>query len=258
MTDTALGTVKAAHDYLTKYYSGVAGFSSLFSAEVAAVLLSYQNVAAIAGSIGEIGVMKGRSFISLALHAQPDDVCLAIDRFDWPANVYNLFFENCQKFGVDWERVVPVIAQTQDLKAADILAHAKGRPLRYLHIDGGHEPWILSHDLELANAVMAPGGIMCLDDMLHPMYPELPVIVHAFLAQHRDWAVFCIVDRADVIAASKYLLCRTEFIERYQAILCEKFSSYVFVHPAEFAMSRALILTKDTALQGYYNALIHL
>jgi predicted O-methyltransferase YrrM len=258
MTETDLVTAKAAHDYLTKYYSGVAGFSSLFSAEVAAVLLSYQNEVTIAGSIGEIGVMKGRSFIGLALHSKPDDICLAIDRFDWPANVYNLFVENCQKYGVDWERVIPVISNTQDLKAADILAHAKGQPLRYLHIDGGHEPWILAHDLELANAVMAAGGIMCLDDMLHPMYPELPVIVHAFLAQHRDWAAFCIVDRADVIAASKYLLCRTEFVDRYQAILREKFARYAFVHPAEFAMSRALILTKDTALQGYYDTLIHL
>jgi len=249
--------MKLGFDYLNKFYAMVPGYSSHFSAEVAAALLVFQNENDISGSIGEIGVMKGRSFIALALHAQATDLCLAIDKFSWPANVFQSFEQNCGKYGVDWERVVPVVANTQDLKPEDILSKAKGRPLRYLHIDGGHEPWILASDLELANQVMGAGGILCLDDMLHPQYPELPTVVHGFLAQHPEWVTFCIVDRADIFAAAKYMICKREFSERYARFLCDRFPNFVFPGQAEFSMSRGLILSKDAALKGYYERLIH-
>jgi hypothetical protein len=252
MTDAKLGI-----DYLNKFYSAVAGYSSHFSAEVAAALLLYQSEQGITGNIGEIGVMKGRSFIALALHSQPDDLCIAVDNFVWPPNVFQIFEENCRTYGVDMARLVSVVANTQDLKSDDIMARSQGRELRYLHIDGGHEPWILASDLELAYRVMAKGGILCLDDMLHPQYPQLPVIVHAFLAQHPDLTPFCVVDRADFFAAAKYLICGAAFAERYQTFLREKFASYAMPVQAEFAMSRGLILTQDIRLQAYYEKLIH-
>lgn len=247
----------AIHHYLTKYYTGVAGFSSLFSAEVAAVLLQYQNNLGISGHIGEIGVFKGRSFIGLALCTRPPELCLGIDNFSWPANVHQIFYENCRKFGVSLERLKTIAGNSQDLSAADISAQLNGGLMRYLHIDGGHESWVLKHDLEMTIDLMMPAGIICLDDMLHPMYPELPGIVSAFLQAHPEWCTFCIVDRADVIAASKYLLCRMDFVEGYQTVLRQSFSQYAFAHHAEFASSRGLILTKDTALQQYYDILTH-
>jgi hypothetical protein len=258
MHNFSLDKKRAAHEYLTKFYSGVAGFSSLFSAEVAAVLLEYQNENLISGGIGEIGVFKGRSFIALALHALENDLCLAIDRFSWPSNCYELFLENLKMYGVSFERVVSIAKNTQDLKADEILSKLNNSKLRYLHVDGGHEVWILDHDLELSINLMTLEGILCLDDMLHPMYPELGGVVHNFLARNPRWCVFCVVDRADIIAASKYLLCAVQYSERYKSILRASFPKYVFAHEAEFATSRALILSKDTALQPMYDKLIHL
>ena len=242
--------------YLARHYAGVPGFSSLFSAEVAVRLLEFQRENDLTGPVGEIGVLMGRSFIALALAAAPDDPCLAIDDFTWPEHVHDRFMANCRTFGVDLARLVTIAANTTTLTAADVLSRLDGRKLRYLHVDGGHTPAVLRNDLAMARQLMAPAGIICLDDMLHAQYPELGIAVRDELAADPDFAVFCIVDRADLIAAAKYLICRRDQIERYQGALRAAFAGAVFPEPAEFAAGPALILSKDTALVPGYRDMI--
>ncbi len=241
-----------AQDYLARHYAAVPGFSSLFSAQTAAVLLAAQRAAGITGHVGEIGVLMGRSFIGLALAAGPDDLCLAIDDFTWPEHVQGVFLENCRKYGVDLDRLVTITANTTTLAPADILAKLQGGALRYLHVDGGHQAPVLRHDLGLARALLAPGGIICLDDMLHAQYPELGAAVQEELAADPDLVVFCIIDRADLIAAAKFLICGRAYAERYKSTLRAAFPDYVFPEPAEFAAAPALILSKDAALVPSY------
>jgi hypothetical protein len=147
---------------------------------------------------------------------------------------------------------VTIAANSTSLAPADILARLNGGRLRYLHVDGGHTASVLRHDLGLAHGIMAPGGIVCLDDMLHAQYPELGATVGRHLADHPDLAVFCVVDRADLIAAAKYLICHRDHAERYQAALRAAFAPLVFPEPAEFAGGPALILSRDTALLPGY------
>lgn len=241
-----------AIDYLSKHYSNVPGFSSLLSAEVAVRLLDCQRRMGIRGHLGEIGVLMGRSFIALALAAEPRDLCLAIDDFGWPEDVRDRFLVNCQTFGVDMARLVTIAANTTTLGPADLLSRLDGGRLRYLHIDGGHTATVLRHDLALARDVMAPGGIVCLDDMLHAQYPELGAVVARHLEENPELQVFCIVDRADLIAAAKYLICDRDHAERYQAALRAAFAAQVFPAAAEFAAGPALILSNDAALEPAY------
>jgi hypothetical protein len=248
---------KSAHDYLTRYYAGVPGFSSLLAAQVAATLLTAQTAAGVTGGIGEIGVYKGRSFIGLALHAAPGEPCLAIDDFSEGENLQAAFTRNCETYGVEPSSLTTLRANTLDLTPAAILRHTEGTKLRYLHVDGGHDTGTLSHDLTLAAAVTAPDGIICLDDMLHPMYPELPAITGQFLAAQPEWRVFCITDRADLFA-SKYFLCHPDRIHDNQMILRAPFAKILVSKPAAFAGSNAIILSQDLALAPYYEALMSL
>jgi hypothetical protein len=238
--------------YLSRHYASVPGFSSLLSAEVAVALLDCQRRTGIGGHVGEIGVLMGRSFIALALAAGPRDLCLAIDDFGWPEHVRESFLRNCQTFGVDMTRLVTITANTTTLAPADIRARLSGGRLRYLHVDGGHTADVLRHDLALAREIMAPGGIICLDDMLHAQYPELGAVVGRHLEENPELRVFCVVDRADLIAAAKFLICDNDYAERYQAALRTAFAAQVFPAPAEFAAGPALILSKDASLVPHY------
>jgi predicted O-methyltransferase YrrM len=239
-------------EYLERHYESMPGFSSRFSAEVAVRLLKYQQAHDIAGAVGEIGVLMGRSFIALALASAPGDACLAIDDFTWPEDVFDKFMVNCGAMGVDMARLVTIKANTTTLAAGDILARLGGVKLRFLHVDGGHTAEVLRHDLAMALQVMEPGGIVCLDDMLHAQYPELAIAVRDQLAAEPDFVVFCIVDRADLIAAAKYLVCRRAYAGRYQDLLRDAFAEDVFPAPAEFAAFPALILSKDARLVPHY------
>lgn len=241
-----------ADAYLARHYASVPGFSSLFSAEVAVRLLAFQQASGINGAVGEIGVLFGRSFIALALASGAGDICLAIDDFTWPVDARDVFMENCRAMGVDLSRLAIIAANTTTLVSQDIAAKLEGCKLRYFHIDGGHTPDVLRHDLAMARPLMAPEGIICLDDMLHAQYPELGIAVRDELATDPDFVVFCVVDRADLIAAAKYLICRRGHAALYQAALRERFPDAVFPAPAEFSSGPALILSKDAKLVPLY------
>ena len=71
--------------------------------------------------------------------------------------------------------------------------------------------------------MLHPSGIIALDDMLHPSYPELIVTVLDYLNRHPEMVVVCIVDREDISAAAKFLLCRAEAAQRYEQDLMTSF-----------------------------------
>ncbi|MFN2604533.1 MAG: class I SAM-dependent methyltransferase, partial [Gemmatimonadaceae bacterium] len=51
------------------------------------------------------------------------------------------------------------------LDSAELLAKLDGRQPRFVHIDGEHSRAALTRDLELATAVLAPEGVIVLDDI---------------------------------------------------------------------------------------------
>ncbi len=137
------------------------------------------------------------------------ETALGIDLFDWPnPEVADRFEANCAKHGVPPGRYMAWKADSRAMAPAELLAKLEGRRPRFVHIDGEHSRAALTKDLELATAVLAPEGVIVLDDMLHPGYPTLMVAVHEYLQRHPEMCVLCIIDRETVVAATKFVLCR--------------------------------------------------
>ncbi len=208
--------------------------SSLFAARIIVGLLAQQTILGIIGHVAEIGVFEGRLFIAMALSLADGERALAADHFAWPdLGVRGRFEANCTGHRVPAGRLVVQQGDSR-LMTPKRLIDAVGGVVRFFHVDGEHTPEHLTSDLRLATAVMAPDGIVALDDMLHPSYPTLALTVHAFLDVNPDWRVLAIIDREDIAGAAKYLLCRRPTIERYTVWLQSTFKTYVWPLGADF------------------------
>jgi hypothetical protein len=100
-----------------------------------------------------------------------------------------------------------------------------GKPLRFIHIDGDHAPESLIQDLSLAHANLHPRGLICIDDMLHPGFPFLVVVVHDYLKRNSEMRLMCIIDREDIVGAPKFLICRADAVRLYETDLMESFKA---------------------------------
>jgi hypothetical protein len=235
--------------YLDAGYATVPGMSSRFAAAICAGLLRIQTEMAVQGPVAEIGAFEGRFFIALA-HALADgEVALAIDLFDWPnPEVIDRFAANCGKHGVPETRRIIWKADSRRMQPSELLAKLGGRKVRLFHVDGEHSCAALSGDLELATAVLAPEGVIVLDDMLHPGYPKLMVAVQEYLSRHPEMCVLCIIDRESIVAATKFVLCRQDWFKRYEKLLLEAYKDNVWPLGADFEPHWCLVLSLDTRL----------
>jgi predicted O-methyltransferase YrrM len=241
--------IPAVDRYLEVGYASVPGMSSRFAAAICCGLLRMQSEMGVHGPVVEIGPFEGRFFIALAHALQAGEAALGIDLFDWPnAEVIDRFETNCAKHGIGPERRITWKADSRTMAPAELLAKLAARRPRFIHIDGEHSRAALSKDLELATAVLAPEGIIVLDDMLHPGYPTLMVAVHDYLQRNPEMCVLAIIDRETVVAATKFVLCRVEWFKRYEERLLEAYKDNVWPLGADFEPHWCLVLSLDTRL----------
>ncbi|HEX4893581.1 MAG TPA: class I SAM-dependent methyltransferase [Hyphomicrobiaceae bacterium] len=239
----------AVDRYLADGYESVVGMSSRFAAAITCGLMRIQTGLGVAGPIAEIGTFEGRFFIAMA-HALADgETALGIDLFDWPnPEVIDRFEANCARHGVPQGRRITWKADSRSMRPEDLLAKLGGKRVRLFHVDGEHSRHALTRDLELATAVLAPGGVIVLDDMLHPGYPTLMVAVQAYLDAHPEMCVLCIIDRETIVAATKFVLCHRDWFKRYEERLLQDFQSNVWPLGADFEPHWCLVLSLDTRL----------
>ena len=139
-------------------------------------LLAFQSERAQHGDLLEIGVLKGKSAAMLAVHAAPEEAVVLIDpalrqeAIDLVASAHpghNLLLRS----------------RSQDVVGLEELAARRGR-CRWLHIDGEHSGRAVRNDLAIAADLVAPDGIICLDDFFAPAYPQITEAAFGFL-DHR-------------------------------------------------------------------------
>jgi len=240
--------IPAVDRYLADGYLSVVGMSSRFAAAIAARLLAIQSDLGVRGHVAEIGTFEGRFFIALAHALAPGEKAVGIDLFDWPnPEIIDRFHANCARHGVPDETRVTLKADSRTMRPEDVLA-AAGGPIRLFHIDGEHSRAALARDLALAAAVMAEGGIIVLDDMLHPGYPTLMVAVQEYLLANPDIVPLCVIDRETIVAASKFALCHRDWFKRYEDALLAAFKDNVWPLGADFEPHWCLVLGLDTRL----------
>lgn len=239
----------AVEAYLAEGYDRVVGMSSRFAAAICTRLLRLQTEEGVRGPIAEIGAFEGRFFIALAHALEPGEIALGIDIFDWPnPQVKDRFEANCLKHGIAPERRVTIKADAGAMTPAELIAHARGDRLRFIHVDGEHSRAALAKDLALATACLAEGGLIVLDDMLHPGYPTLMVAVQDYLAANPGIVPLCVIDRETIVGATKFVLCRRDWFERYQAAMLDIFKEQIWPLGADFEPHWCLVLSLDTRL----------
>jgi hypothetical protein len=244
-----LSGLPAVDRYLSDGYLAVRGMSSRFAAAVVGATLRIQSENGISGHVAEIGTFEGRFFIALAHAIKQDERAIGIDHFEWPdARVIDRFKGNLKQHGPKDDRAIVLKADSRLLKPDELLGKAPGKRIRFFHIDGEHTPDHLAKDLALAHATLDPRGIICLDDMLHPGYPILAVTVDAYLKAHSEMRVFCVIDREDIVAAAKYMICRAEHVDLYSGALKRTFPRYVWLLGADFRSYNALVLAPEPKL----------
>jgi predicted O-methyltransferase YrrM len=239
----------AVDDYLRDGYETVVGMSSRFAAAITARLLLIQSDLGIAGPIGEIGTFEGRFFIAMAHALKAGETALGIDLFDWPnPEVIDRFHANCRRHGVRDEARVTLKADSRTMTPEDVLKASGGKKLRLFHVDGEHSRHALSRDLKLATSVIADGGLIVLDDMLHPGYPTLMVAVQDYLEANPGIVPLCIIDRETIVGATKFVLCEKSWFTRYEEVMLEAFKANIWPLGADFEPHWCLVLSQDTRL----------
>jgi predicted O-methyltransferase YrrM len=243
MLDIASGH-PAIDRYLAHGYERVRGMSSRFAAAVCGHVVRRQSEQGIAGDIVEIGTFEGRFFIAMALGLAPGETALGIDVFEWPdAGVLARMLDNCAACGLSSDRFTAWKQDTRAIAPDELSARLASGAARFFHIDGDHTYDSLNKDLELAHAVMHPAGVIGVDDMLHPGYPLLITAVLDYLERHADMRLMCIVDREDIVAAAKFLLCRADAVALYEQDLMRTFAPFHYVLGADMVTHFSLVLT---------------
>jgi hypothetical protein len=238
-----------ADRFLADHYLSVRGMSSRFAAAIAAGLLRIQSESGASGHVAEIGAFEGRFLIALAHALEPGESCIGIDHFSWPDEGLKGRFEaNIATFAPPDIRFHVLKADSRKLTPSQLRSIDASRQIRFVHVDGEHTPEHLTNDLELAAAAVSLRGVLCLDDMLHPGYPLLPVTVDAFLRAHPELRVFCVIDREDIVGAAKFMLCRNEDAQFYAAALAERFPQHVWGMQADFGAYASLVLAPEPKL----------
>jgi predicted O-methyltransferase YrrM len=234
--------------YIAEGYDTVRGMSSRFAATICGHLIRRQSELGIKGHIAEIGTFEGRFFIAMALGLAEGERALGIDTFSWPNHgLLDLFHSHCARHGLAKERYVAIKGDVRQLGPDDIKT-ALGGTIRFWHVDGDHSRLSLSADLDLAAATLHPEGLIVLDDMLHPGYPLLVVAVYQWLERHPDWRVLAVIDREDIVAAAKFVLCHKDVVPRFEQDLMDTFKAQHFVLGSEWERYFCVVLTPKPRL----------
>jgi predicted O-methyltransferase YrrM len=235
----------AVDRYIAEDYETVRGMSSAFAATICGHLIRRQTELGISGHIAEIGTFEGRFFIAMALGLAQRERALGIDTFDWPNDgLLDLFHSHCARLGLAKDRYAAIKAKASELSPADV-TKALGGPVRFWHLDGDHSREALTADLALAEATLHPRGMIVLDDMLHPGYPLLIVAVHEWLERHPDWRVLCVIDREDIVAAAKFVLCHKDVVPLFEQDLMDTFKAQHWILGSEWERYFCVVLTPN-------------
>jgi hypothetical protein len=132
------------------------------------------------GCVGEIGVAQGAFFVQLALCCRSTEIALAIDVFDNLRDNWNPvggsssldLFKDIIASQLNGDvRVSYVLGDSMFLEKDRLLSEIGQQRFRLFSIDGAHSAGHTVNDLKLASEVIAPGGIVFLDDIQNWGWP---------------------------------------------------------------------------------------
>ena len=206
-------------EYIRRGRNRVAGWFFRLDAEIFGLITDHQNRNALDGSVVEIGLHHGKSFIALCLALRTGQKAYGIDLFEQQAlNVDHsgkgdcqVVQRNLQAAGVDRSAVVLDGRPSTSVRPADILGSVGAA--RFFSIDGGHQQEVVRSDLLLAEQTLAEHGIIALDDFLRPEWPDVSAGYFAWFERSSKNIV------PFAIGLNKLYLCRRSYLDRYREVL---------------------------------------
>lgn len=175
-------------DYLERGYRRIGGWLFPYSACFIDSLLTLQLDTGVRGAVGEIGVHHGKLFLLFALGRRPDEVAFAIDVFgDQHLNLdrsgagdRDIFLANARRWlGAAAPRLEILQRSSLEVRPDDLLRLCG--PVRLASIDGGHTEECVVNDLKLIEHVLAPQGVVVLDDNFNEFWPDVSSGVARYL-----------------------------------------------------------------------------
>jgi hypothetical protein len=217
-------------NYIRRGRFYVDGWLRTEAARVVVALSERQRSLGVAGGVAEIGVHHGKLFILLYLLCQASEKAVAIDLFeDQHLNIDNSGSGDLARFRrnlahhADSARLVLHQGNSMDLSGAALTRLAEG-PLRFVSVDGGHTAEITAHDLATAEAAIADGGIIVVDDVFNEQWPGVGDGVRRYFERRPNLVPFA-------LGANKTYFCRPTHRDIYHDAAAATAST---VTPTEF------------------------
>lgn len=203
-------------NYLRRGLPQVSGWLHPLSARCIASLSQLQREEQLPGAVGEIGVHHGKLFLVLHTTADPGTPSFAVDVFgEQSLNVdrsgrgdLQVFQQNLARWGGGGEvKILQASSLTLDV---DGLRATTGA-VRLFSIDGGHTAECTLNDLQLADGVIAPHGVVIVDDFFNQQWPDVSTgVAHYMLSPGARLKPFA-------ITPNKVFLCLPEFAQFYRS-----------------------------------------
>ena len=173
--------IQRIKDFLSETHQEIDGWFFPLDQLVFYEIFSIQNSLNIDGDVAEIGVYKGKSLVLLSLLKSESQRLLGFDLFD--KDYQEITEQNLSAFGTV-ENVALQKGLTSDLsrRELDALLHT---PLRFLHIDAGHEYFEVLEQLELFVPFVSDQGIIAMDDYQDREFPGIEAAVLDFSERDR-------------------------------------------------------------------------
>jgi predicted O-methyltransferase YrrM len=174
-------------------------------------LLDFQS--GTPGDLFEIGVWKGRSAALLATYCRPGEKLYLCDLdLDEPA-VRSAF----AKVNAAPANVINLSGPSSQLPGKLDL-RAMHQSVRWMHIDGEHTGNTVWGELEIAHQIVAPQGLVVIDDFFSPRYPANTTEVVRYMEKNPFHF------RLLAVAFNKAYLCRPEALPRHMHFMAHGLS----------------------------------
>ena len=150
-------------------------------------LLEAHNVR---GHLVELGVHHGLFLFLLNALRNDGEKCFAIDLFEeQQLNIDNSGCGSFQMFSSNLQKLLPeerpffdiVKRDTTSFSIMEFVELLEGRRVKLISIDAGHTHQHAFNDLQLAQEVLAPGGIVALDDYMSVHWPGVTEGLYRFM-----------------------------------------------------------------------------
>ena len=171
----------------------------------------------VAGAFAEIGVHHGRFFIALCLLRAAGERAVAIDIFeDQHLNMdgsglgsRRQLLNNIDRHVGSHDGVLLHKADSLTVRPQEIL-DLLGSKVRVFSVDGCHTHEHTESDIHLAAQVLAPGGVVIVDDIFNPDWPGVISGAQAFLTSPAN------TNLVPIIATdNKLVLCHSDWRTHY-------------------------------------------